>query len=112
MKNLPLAIAVIAVVLSIIAIGVSVGAEDEAAPAVALEAGYTSFEAHCDRALDESREGHMALLAELGELTADTDEYVAKADEVAEDAMRDVCGVKVHEAHTQPDRSFADFVGN
>ena len=66
----------------------------------------------CDATpLDESREGHQVLLDELAELP-EGETRVAKADEVAEDAMRDVCGVKVHEAHTQPARSFADFVGS
>ncbi|MXW36413.1 MAG: hypothetical protein F4Z60_13370 [Chloroflexi bacterium] len=97
------AIAGVALLLSVAALAVTAGSG-------APEESYDDFVRHCDEALDRSRDGHQALLDELDAMP-EGEERDAKSDEVDEDAMRDVCGVKVGDAHAQPLRTFAAFVG-
>lgn len=107
-------VSIIAVAIAVVALALAVAAFGEANqdPAPEQDPRYTEFVTHCDRALDESRAGHNALLEELAELEEGSEEYVAKSAEVDEDAMRDVCGVKVHKAHQNPDQGFADYVSS
>lgn len=106
-------IAVLAFVLAATALAAAAGDSK-------VDSRYDQFVSHCDQALERSRTNHQHLIDEYNELReadekSDANEYadavLAKADQVDEDAVRDVCGVKVGEAHKNPDKSFADFVG-
>ena len=80
----------------------AVGLTDEGA-----EAGQISaFVAHCDDALDAARAQHANLRVEAA--AAPDDESLQER--VAEDAERDVCGVKVSQAVERPGRSFATYL--